>query len=635
MNKREMVCYNTDASRLRGKTEKVVFPKNIEEVQKAVKTNKGDIIVRGSGTGIVGGCIPNDSVVIDLGKMNKVSNFNTKSNKIRVEAGITINELNDKLNGAGYEFPIFYLEGGLSRIGSMIALNILGERSLRYGGIKEWIEEVEFVNGRGELMTLGKADLGDVCGMEGITGIIVAIVLKVIPKVRRSYSIFQSEDINEIFSISRRLKLENEIIMLKLIPPMVSDFLNLPHKYNLIIEFDSERGKIKGSEYSRLNKLLRDVYFLFYEKGYSNSEDPKFFYDKVQEFIALLEHNNIPYFCDLGLSIVFPFFKDDEDSKREGVINFIEKSRAKPGKYGIGLNRKYLFDSFQEKIVRRVKMRYDPFNKFKRNHIIDFDGRVENPLPAHNVGEKKTTSLPLVSKVKEQISEKINESKSNDLKMTGEEKSVRSLLEELRTPDEKMEELIKEEKKREEGVPLSEEIGGMTNADLDQSVVSEEIKEVNNVEKKIIEIDEGVSKFEKYGISVEPRRVEKESISNEGISSDKSELVGDADDKSLVNGDLEDSETTEIGNVRVSDNLDRKSGNGASSEVNDIMSKIYGGSSNNVSSNVPNGSKGFNRDDISNEDKDKKESVKEKDKKEDKDRDLINKILGNRMEGEK
>ena len=82
----------------------------------------------------------------------------------------------------------------------------------------ELVEEIEFVNGRGELMKIGKADLGDVCGMEGITGIIISAVLKIIPQIKRSASIFQSEDISEIFSIARRLKLEKEICSLTLFP---------------------------------------------------------------------------------------------------------------------------------------------------------------------------------------------------------------------------------------------------------------------------------------------------------------------------------------------------------------------------------------------------------------------------------
>ena len=93
MNKKEMSCYETDASRLKGIAEKVFSPETIEEVQKIVKNTKLDIVPRGSGTNIVGGCVPNNSIIIDMSKMNKVTNFLPLRKTVRVEAGITLKEL--------------------------------------------------------------------------------------------------------------------------------------------------------------------------------------------------------------------------------------------------------------------------------------------------------------------------------------------------------------------------------------------------------------------------------------------------------------------------------------------------------------------------------------------------------------
>jgi len=72
MNKRELLAYETDASRLIGKAEKVVFPESIEEVMNTIKKTNIDIIPRGAGTGLVGGCVPNNTLIIDINKMNKL-----------------------------------------------------------------------------------------------------------------------------------------------------------------------------------------------------------------------------------------------------------------------------------------------------------------------------------------------------------------------------------------------------------------------------------------------------------------------------------------------------------------------------------------------------------------------------------
>src|SRR4030042_2386019 len=193
ITKKEMVCYNTDASRLIGNTKSVFFPKTVKEVQKIIKTSKLDIIPRGAGSEKVGGVIPNNSVVVDMSKMNKASNFNLLKRTVCVEAGITIRELNEKLNKMGFEFPIQTNNQGISSIGGMIALNQIGNREMKYGKMKDWVEEIEFVDGRGEIRKIGKSEIVDVCGMEGITGIIISAVLKIFPKIKRSISIFQSE----------------------------------------------------------------------------------------------------------------------------------------------------------------------------------------------------------------------------------------------------------------------------------------------------------------------------------------------------------------------------------------------------------------------------------------------------------
>ncbi|MBT4165762.1 FAD-binding oxidoreductase [archaeon] len=372
MKLKETVCYNSDASRIVGKAEKVFFPKNVEEVQQIIKTTNLDIVPRGAGSGLMGGCVPNSSVVVDLSKMNNVSEFKFKERSVRVGAGVTIKELNEKLNQVGFEFPI-KINNPVATIGGAVALNSFGEYGLKYGSIKEWIEEVEFVNGRGELMKTTKADVSDVCGMEGTTGIICSVTLRVIPKVNKSISLFQSDNLEEVFSIARRLKLEKEVIMMELFPPMVSKLLGFPETYNLVIEFGSERGKIRGKEYDELLKAKDKVFSVMFSQEYYNVDDPKFFFDKVRDFISFLDLNEIPYVSYLGAGIVHPFFKDFEKNKKNAVVDFIKKSRAKVSKFGIGSVRKEFLDSFEKKVIERVKLRHDPFGKLNKGKLIDVD----------------------------------------------------------------------------------------------------------------------------------------------------------------------------------------------------------------------------------------------------------------------
>jgi len=98
ITKKEQVCYESDSSGLKGSLEKVVFPKSNEDVQKIINSGGFDIVPRGAGSGLEGGCVPNNSIVVDLSKMNKTLSFDLEKMFIYVEAGITIRELNEKLS---------------------------------------------------------------------------------------------------------------------------------------------------------------------------------------------------------------------------------------------------------------------------------------------------------------------------------------------------------------------------------------------------------------------------------------------------------------------------------------------------------------------------------------------------------
>ncbi|VVB78372.1 D-lactate dehydrogenase (acceptor) [uncultured archaeon] len=371
VTKKELVSYSTDASRIKGIAERVVFPKDVREVEDIIKTPATDIVPRGAGSGLVGGVVPNNSVVVDMTKMNKVLEFNSGKRVVKVEAGITIRELNEKLSSRGYEFPIDVYNQGISTIGGMIATNSTGDRSMKYGTMKDWVDGVEYIDGKGEFIKATKADIGEVCGMEGITGIIVSAKLRVIPLVKRSISVYQSDNIDEVLSVARRLKAEKEVIKLKLFSKYTSKLLGLPEKYNLIIEFDSEkRGKVTGAEYEKVLNLEKRAYYGLASEGYYNMEDPKFFFDKIREFLNFLEASDIPYIGNLGSGIIHPFFRDDEKSKRERVVDFIRTSQGKPGKFGIGIVRKYFVDPFDMTIIQRVKLRHDPYARMNRGKLI-------------------------------------------------------------------------------------------------------------------------------------------------------------------------------------------------------------------------------------------------------------------------
>lgn len=360
----ELACYKTDFSGMFGEISGVVYPKNVGDVKNAI-FNSQSLVPRGLGNSLVGGCVPSNSVVMDMRSLDK-TNFDLKSKTVHAEAGVSVKELNERLKAVNYELPFF----GEETIGGMIAINspsIMG----KYGNIKDWIEEVDFVNGRGEVVKFSKSDLGEVCGLEGTTGIITSAKINVIPYVDRSASIFQSADMEEIFIIIRRLRLEKSVSMIRLYSPYFSKLLGFPEKYNIIVGFDNDHGKIRGEEYNELFEKIRKDHYKIRAAGFSDSEDPKFLIEKIREFIVLLNKFNVPFSADFQLGIVFPYF--DDQIKRKEILKIIDRMNGRPGKYGVGLKKKDSVDNLQRKIIRRIKMRHDPFLKMNNGKLIDID----------------------------------------------------------------------------------------------------------------------------------------------------------------------------------------------------------------------------------------------------------------------
>ena len=87
MKKNFFRSYQSDASGLKGEVLDVVHPRSVAEVRGVVLGNDR-VVIRGAGTGLAGGAVPQGEVVLDLSKMIRISNFDEGRRTIEVEAGV-------------------------------------------------------------------------------------------------------------------------------------------------------------------------------------------------------------------------------------------------------------------------------------------------------------------------------------------------------------------------------------------------------------------------------------------------------------------------------------------------------------------------------------------------------------------
>ena len=103
--------YNTDwQQKFRGQSQVVLRPKTTEEVAAVMKHCHARglaVVPQGGNTGLVGGSVPVfDEVVLSLGLMNKVLDFDPISGILVCQAGCILEQLDNQLAEQGFMMPL-------------------------------------------------------------------------------------------------------------------------------------------------------------------------------------------------------------------------------------------------------------------------------------------------------------------------------------------------------------------------------------------------------------------------------------------------------------------------------------------------------------------------------------------------
>jgi len=355
-----------------GKVNSIVFPDSIEEIKNVIKLSDLDIVPRGSGMSFVGGVTPNDSVVIDMSKMNNILEVNSNRKTITVEAGAVFSDINKELEGDGLEVPVIPLFSDIRTIGGLIATNASGDREIKYGKIKNWIDSLEVIDGKGEVKDLGKSEISDFAGLEGTTGVITKVKLRLTTKKQRTLSIYKSDSLDEVLEINRKLKLDHEVSMVHLFDKTTSLISGLENKYHIFIEYESSKGEMKDNFYDKFIKLKNKAYYRLANNGFTVIENPKFFADSLREFLFYLEELRIPYFSDIASGVIYACIKPEAEEMHQEIIAKIKRLRGRMSyNFGIGLDKKEFLDRNEKQIIERIKLRNDPNWRFNKNKLID------------------------------------------------------------------------------------------------------------------------------------------------------------------------------------------------------------------------------------------------------------------------
>ncbi len=275
----------------------LIFVRSAEEISSVMQyanIHKIPVVVRGSGTGLVGGCVALEGgIVLCTSKMNKILELDENNMTLTVEPGVLLFEIYQYVESRGY----FYAPDPgekTATIGGNISTNAGGMRAVKYGTTRDWVVGLEVVLPTGEIEQFGKKVVKDstgfslknlIIGSEGTLAIVTKAILKVMPKPK------------ETLSLLVPFKTREEAI--DAVPKIIKAQLN-----TTAIEFFERNTILLSEEFlsKKFPEKRSDAYILLTFEGH-NKNQLKFNYESAAEL------------CIRELNAIDAFIVDTDDRK--------------------------------------------------------------------------------------------------------------------------------------------------------------------------------------------------------------------------------------------------------------------------------------------------------------------------------
>lgn len=301
-DKKSIEQYSRDMADYEGLPAIVVRPSN--ELQISMIMSKANeyrlpVLVRGAGSSLTGAAVLANSLVLDMRSMNKILEIDDINWYARVQAGITIDELNSELEKHGFFFPPEPASSYICTIGGALAEDSGGLRTIRYGTMKDWVLSLRVVLANGKIVNVGepfsknRAGLDIVhlfVGSEGTLGIITEACLKIIPlpKIKKERLIVHLD------SIEKMGVMISELRRRKVWPEMLEflDSFNIRALNNMLGQnIEENEGiliiDIYEDEYENFQRVLDDLNIKKIIKAKDKEEAESFHNYRAMAYLAI------------------------------------------------------------------------------------------------------------------------------------------------------------------------------------------------------------------------------------------------------------------------------------------------------------------------------------------------------------
>ncbi|WP_327053436.1 FAD-linked oxidase C-terminal domain-containing protein [Halomicrococcus gelatinilyticus] len=150
------VLYATDGSIYQARPAGVVFPRDVEDVQAAMRVaadHGAPVLPRGAGSSLAGQAVGPDCVVLDCSRhMDAIVDVDPDACQAVVEPGVVQDDLDDHLAQWGLKFAPDPASSNRATVGGGIGNNSTGAHSVRYGITDAYVAELDVVLADGSLI---------------------------------------------------------------------------------------------------------------------------------------------------------------------------------------------------------------------------------------------------------------------------------------------------------------------------------------------------------------------------------------------------------------------------------------------------------------------------------------------------
>lgn len=172
----------------------LVRPRSTEEVSTALRlchAHRVPVVPQGGLTGLAGGAVPVEGgVAISLERMHAIEDINARSAVMRVQAGATLQAVQEAAVEAGLVFGVDLGARGSCQIGGNVATNAGGNGVLQHGMMREQVLGLEVVLADGTVLPMLRPMIKNntgydlkqfFIGAEGTLGVITRVLLRLRP----------------------------------------------------------------------------------------------------------------------------------------------------------------------------------------------------------------------------------------------------------------------------------------------------------------------------------------------------------------------------------------------------------------------------------------------------------------------